>query len=899
MLLVALIAAAMTPSALQGEPLPAPPPRHPEVQARLARGVEWGAVARALGGWSARFDEATGRPVTAWGPPVALEVGDGAEPAAAVVEVLARAGLVDPARLTLRRATHHRASDTWYLDWDLRVGGVPLRGTGLSARVRGGRLFLVFLDPAAGGPLPRLGTPAVDPGVAQVLAELRGPAASAPHLDRAVRPALVRVGAELRRVWEVSSTTTSPPGRWVSLVDAADGTSLAAWNEVRFLDGTVTGVHDVRTVDGETTESPLPLVEFTGALGGLAWADSAGAFVLDDTDTWTTTLSGSWLRVRNGDGDEGVLAVTDGAPRWTTEQATQDEIDNYVFLHRARDFGLRVDPENPVAEAELTSTVNVTGGDCNAWYDGNLNFLAEGDTCVSYGRIADVAWHEWGHAFHTEAVGGGATDTTVGEGTGDIIATFSSHDSVVGPGAYKDGSAIRDVEPDLVYPRDVSGQVHHDGLIWAGALWDAWGELLLTYGETRAEEGEAWSVITGILARALRGNPSLGTAWDEVLAADDDNGDPSDGTPHQCELWRAFSAHGLSPLGTQAGYHIEHAWLGNQPADAPIAVRATLVDEVAACRGTEVVEAAVDWSADGGATWASVALEADAGELGGELPAQPDGAVIWYALRARTAAGEAIVQPASGTRGAHSFYVGELTLLGCTDFEADDGGYVATVLSGSAHDWEWGTPAGDGGDPAAAWSGSGAWGTDLGADRSDGLTRANTWSRLESAPIPLSGATAAVVQFRRWLTVEDPATDQARVDVDGTVRWSNTGTQAGDGTTEDGDWVLHTVRVDEVGEALTLGWELQTDSGPTMGGWNLDDVCVYAPAGALPDDTASTTPTDDTGPPADDTGTAGDDTSTPKDPEPCGCGASGSGPASAWALVALGALAARRRRRTG
>ena len=51
----------------------------------------------------------------------------------------------------------------------------------------------------------------------------------------------------------------------------------------------------------------------------------------------------------------------------------------------------------------------------------------------------------------------------------------------------------------------------------------------------------------------------------------------------------------------------------------------------------------------------------------------------------------------------------------------------------------------------------------------------------------------------------------------------------GDEHHRDDQWVEHVVPISlEPGESLPLGWENISDQGLTMGGWNIDDVCVYA-----------------------------------------------------------------------
>ena len=86
------------------------------------------------------------------------------------------------------------------------------------------------------------------------------------------------------------------------------------------------------------------------------------------------------------------------------------------------------------------------------------------------------------------------------------------------------------------------------------------------------------------------------------------------------------------------------------------------------------------------------------------------------------------------------------------DFEGADtwshGGDIA-----SHDDWERGTPKGLGLDPSSAFSGSTAWGNDLGVREGNGLYEPAMKNWLESPSIDCSACTGTRLQFRRWLSL--------------------------------------------------------------------------------------------------------------------------------------------------
>ena len=823
---------------------------HMPAQLRLRHTPSWEEFVQGEGaGWLARFDEREATARRAWGPGISIgDVRGEREVEASLRAFFARNAEivgVNPEQLVLRAIGYSASMDTWYVDFDRMISGAPVWRGGVTARVRGGELvmFGVSTYPSVQSlPKPRLSV-----ADAEQVAQLQGPAALADHTGVVTK--LVALpwdragGLDVRLCWEVRSHTDSPLGNWVTHVDAATGERLNTYNEISTFTGTILGTTHTRTLDGDYTTSALPLIKLSGADGSTQYASEAGVATLSDSTTWTASLSSSYVSVRNDSGPEGSLPVTSSSLTWTSSNATQAEIDTYKYVFDVRAWALEMAPDNGMATDALLAKVNVSGN-CNAYYDGNLNFYDEGGGCNNTGEIADVVYHEWGHGFHYYALEAGVYDSSISEGISDTIATLMTHDSHIGPYFYTSGGSIRDTSTDYVYPADVTGESHQDGLIFAGAVWDLWDNLNTRYGESRSDSGDGWRTASSLLANSLRAGPTIPESYDEFVLADDDNNDVTDGTPHFCEILDAFGRHGLGPGGDSSIIGIDHSPLGNQRSNTPIPLEGAVVNLAPGCTEFTLSDVIVHYSTDGGGSWLETAGAVTGDAFTGEFSGFPGGTIVTYYISATAADGTNVMLPSGGDIAPYTFYVGQLEQVWCASFDDDDGGFTHALLDGreteGADDWTWDRPTGMAGDPSEAYTGRKIWGNDLGGGNYNGEYQSSIQNRLSSPAIDVGDYTELILQYRRWLNVEDGYYDHARVLANDAEVWSNhaSGENPGNEQTEDHEWMLHTLRLSRAGNPITLGWEIQSDQGLEFGGWNIDDVCLYAPSADLTDDTA-------------------------------------------------------------
>lgn len=855
--------------------------QHVERQAELRRGEAWQSFLAGEGeGWRARFDEWTGQPRRAWGPGIDLgRVVDEATVEVAVRRLMAahpEVFGVDASSLQLSAAGYVEATDMWLVRFDqvlpssldagdlgevdgelaedvvvgarATTGGVPVWRGGVELRIKQGKLIMFGSKtvPQAEkvGTVPTLAAQgAVDRAIAA------GPAPEAAHTvesaDLVLLPLMGEDGLEVHLTWEVRSRTGGagdasqrngdPVGIWVSHVDAHSGELLNVYNEVRFLSGTVYATHDERTVDGNWATSPVPYLDVTASSGTSSSTDDEGYYAISEGSSMVAKLEGEYLRVRNQDGDNAELRWTDGDVTWTDAAATQAELDTWIFMHQVRDWADQYASDVSITNSKITSNVNINSA-CNAYYDGNVNFYKAGSGCNNTGRIADVNYHEWGHGFHYYNLVTGSWDGSVSEGVGDAVSAMITGDPIIAPYFMTSGSGIRRIDTDYVYPDDITGEVHQDGLIFAGAVWDLWAQLEESEG---AEQG--YDTLATLFVNGMKAGPTIDESYDEFVAADDDNGDLSDGTPHLCELIDAFGLHGLGPGSAGGLLSVEYLPLDNQDAAATeYTIEADVFNAAPECNDATAAGGTVYYSTDGGKSWDSVELSLDGAEsVVGAIPALEPGSIVHYYVEVDSDEGGVVTAPAGGGYiNPFSFYVGELTELYRDSFEDDDGGYTHELIAGEetegADDWMHGRPQGYADDPDFAADGSRVWGNDLGGGNYNGEYQNSKHNRLTSVAIEVDpGAYETfVVQFQRWLNVEDGYYDEARVLIDGETVWTNHASSysVGDEHTQDVQWTLHTVAVPaeavEDGE-FTISWEIESDRGLSFGGWNIDDVAVY------------------------------------------------------------------------
>ena len=146
--------------------------------------------------------------------------------------------------------------------------------------------------------------------------------------------------------------------------------------------------------------------------------------------------------------------------------------------------------------------------------------------------------------------------------------------------------------------------------------------------------------------------------------------------------------------------------------------------------------------------------------------------------------------------------------------------------------WAWGVPSGEGGahgepDPEAGYTGTNVYGYNLSGDYEMSMPERH----LTTSPIDCTGQFGLRLSFWRWLGVEQPPYDHAKLSIsnngaDWTILWQNTT------AITDEEWTCQDFDIAAYADdqpAVWLRWTMgPTDSGWAYCGWNIDDVQIYA-----------------------------------------------------------------------
>lgn len=805
----------------------------------------WSRLA-ASGRWQAAWDTATGVPVRIWGSGIAAA---GSVAHADIAEQVARQALADNLDLLAPGATladFVLVSNTY--DGNIRSvgfvqmsGGMRVLGGQVSFEFKNDRLFVigsealpnVMIDNVAAPRLTRSRI-ADQAGALKAAVGLDAGTVSAPG-DEVILPLIADAGIIGYRVVRPMTVDAGAGGKYEGYVDAHTGEVIAVRSLNLYAAGTVL-FHGVDRYPGRGyVNYPAPRAHvMLGAVPATTTEAGAVSWSPDGTISLGVSPDGDLVTVVNkaamGAMAMASLALAPSASAvWDASGVKEDDsqVNTYININIAKEWvRANVDAQMMTLDDQITANVNIAQ-DCNAFFDGtNVNFFHASAMCENTGEIQDVVFHEYGHRVHTAEIidGVGSFDGAMSEGAADFLAASITGDSGMGRGFFFNDKPLRELDPtdkEWMWPTDI-GEIHHTGMIFGGTWWDLRKAFIAQYGMT-----DGLALTEKLWLGALRRSVDIPSSLVEALATDDDDGDLSNGTPHECMIRDAFGRHGLR---TVAGQVEAPGTLATSALAIGVIIDVTGLSN--RCGGDQVTGASIDWMpAFGTSPGVGNAMAQPAGEnrFFAELPLAAQNTIL-YRVTVSFVDGSTFTLADNRADPYYQLYQGRTVPLYCTDFETNPfmEGWKSGTADGSPSPFQWGTPTTGATDPHEAYSGTKILAQVLNGDYAP---KSESW--VETPEIDVGRYTDVRLQYRRWLGVEDSHFDQAQILANGNRAWINYTENNGDNSATqhiDKEWRFHDVALSPAftGHKLKVRWDLKSDPGLQFGGWQLDDVCIVA-----------------------------------------------------------------------
>jgi hypothetical protein len=635
--------------------------------------------------WEAVWNPVTKTPHRVYGSGIQVAAQVDEENVAALVDdfVNANAGMLGVTPQELRLISREKHGARWYTDYQQTYGDLDVIGGRVHVRLmENGRLTAFGSDF-----YPDISVSTV-PSLSNDDAILLGmnDADFNPSTDRVLSSRLVVLpisrgdNAAYHLAYEVRLRVEQGPAIWRIYLDAHDGDVLRKTNEIYYdaIYGTVAGnIKQMYITDPDEVE-PFTDHYVTVTDSGQDTTDAAGAYSIEagsgGTREVTALLRGRWATVTNLNGAE--ASFIDSVPPgtqvdilWENTNSREDERNGYYHTVVAHNKIKEIDPSFTGMDRQTPVRVNQPDY-CNAYWDGNgMTFGAGYGTCNNLAMFSDVVYHEYGHGITDFLYRPLSPSGAMHEAFSDYFACTITDEPMIGEGVIT-GGYFRNCDNTLRYPDDLTGEVHDDGRILAGALWDL-REIL------SPDVHLADSLFH--YARYGKADNFFDYYYD-VLETDDDDGNLSNGTPHHDEIVEAFGNHGI---GTGLFIDIVHSPVGDsEDSIATFPVVAVITSNMTLDPDSLLVY----YSTGGGYTQLTMVPSGNPDEYSASIPAQPYGTTVDYYVYARAEARDDTGTDPEGAPGAvHSFSVGTDTqapVITHTPMgDQPDAGWPATVTA--------------------------------------------------------------------------------------------------------------------------------------------------------------------------------------------------------------------------
>ena len=519
---------------------------------------------------------------------------------------------------------------------------------------------------------------------------------------------------DYRLVYEVTFSTiiAEGPANYICYVDASTGELLMRKNKVMYEapptgTATVSGaVYPTNPYDPSITQNFKYLKAIDQTTSTNYYTDNNGDVVLPmNIGTQVRyKLEGLYADVQTAGSTADIfqnLAATNSIV-FDNSNSTIQERTAYQAVNNIHDHLKVVFPTFTGLDSPLETNIDETGS-CNAFFNGSsINFYAQGGGCHATAKIADVVYHEYGHAINNARYnsGSGMQNGGLNEGFADVWALSLTASPVLGFGwdLVDPTIYVRRYDQDRkVYPQDLVGEVHADGEIIAGSFWDLYLNLnnmsqmldLFKYtfdSNVDGPNGDEGAIYTDILL--------------EVLYADDNDANLSNGTPNDIAIISAFDLHGITLLSNAV---VSHNPVSTSSGNTGITINASVGLTYPWALGSTNCY----YKINDASSWNNLAMTGTS-SFTTTIPAQPNGTVVAYYISLTDNFGnESAVTPIAANlipmnyANLPYFIMVGFEMLQEEDFDANFGFWQTGGAGDNATTgiWEIGSPIASYGDP--------------------------------------------------------------------------------------------------------------------------------------------------------------------------------------------------------
>lgn len=496
--------------------------------------------------------------------------------------------------------------------------------------------------------------------------------------------------ADFKFVHETKLRTESPLGTWATFVDAENGNIVWRQNVMRHqtFSGNSHGLIEV-VPDNNTTDLPLfnQFISLITPSQNNDTTDVLGNFSVTNLGsnplTLTASFKGLFAQIQNQNGSNSQVS-TQIQPDisfdllWDNSNSAIEERDAFYHTNIAHDYIKIIDPNFTGVDFKMGVNININDN-CNAFWDGStINFFQAGNNCNNTARIADVVYHEYAHGITEKQYGNLSPSGAMHEGLSDYYANTIGGSPLVGVGFFSNNpnGFLRTSQNTKMYPQDLTGEVHDDGEIIAGALWDLRGLI----GNSKSDTLYQWAKY-GFSDTFEDYLVDLIIADDNPLLMAGGDNDLSNSTPNATDILTAFTTnHGIGLPTT-----IAHEPLENAPASAT-----SYLVQVQLSLGILLnpnSNPTLTYTVDNGQaqTIPMTFTSFDIAEA--QIPAQQVGSLVRYYISAQTLTGT-LTMPTDISNGGFLFLVGDLTLV-FEDHAESPNGWILGLPSDNATSGVW------------------------------------------------------------------------------------------------------------------------------------------------------------------------------------------------------------------